>query len=159
MSVPFIPTMSHSRRRHSASPLLNESWTKDWWVSLTHYLHTKKWPELPPRVELGTTDYKSVILPAKLQKLILNYFRQAFYFQLREIVSNLAPLTAVWVPEDVTFFVVPTGIEPVFYPWKGYVLADRRRDHFWFPICQRPLTFCCYLNNNTKIQHSFLSNK
>jgi hypothetical protein len=26
--------------------------------------------ELPPRVELGTTDYKSVILPAKLQKLI-----------------------------------------------------------------------------------------
>lgn len=39
----------------------------------------------------------------------LSYFRQAFYFQLREIVSNLPPLTAVWVPEDVTIFCTPTG--------------------------------------------------
>lgn len=32
-----------------------------------------------------------------------NHIRQAFYFQHREIVSNLTHLTAVWVPEDVIF--------------------------------------------------------
>ena len=32
-----------------------------------------------------------------------NHIRQAFYFQHREIVSNLTHLTAVWVPEDMIF--------------------------------------------------------
>ena len=68
--------------------------------------------ELPPRVELGTTDYKSVILPAKLQKR-LSYIRQAFYFQFRELVSNLTLLTTVRVPEDITF-VLGRGVEPLF---------------------------------------------
>ncbi len=68
--------------------------------------------ELPPRVELGTTDYKSVILPAKLQKR-LSYIVQAFYFQFRELVSNLTLLTTVWVPEDITF-VLGRGVEPLF---------------------------------------------
>ena len=30
-----------------------------------------------------------------------NHIRQAFYSQLRGIVSNLTHLTAVWVPEDM----------------------------------------------------------
>ena len=32
------------------------------------------------------------------------HIRQAFYFQHREIVSNLAHLTTVWVPEDMIIF-------------------------------------------------------
>jgi hypothetical protein len=32
-----------------------------------------------------------------------NHIRQAFYSQLRGIVSNLTRLTAVWVPEDMIF--------------------------------------------------------
>ena len=31
----------------------------------------------------------------------INHITQAFYSQLRGIVSNLAHLTAVWVPEDM----------------------------------------------------------
>ena len=31
-------------------------------------------------------------------------------------------------------FVVCTGIEPVFYPWKGYVLTPRRTDPLAPPI-------------------------
>ena len=31
----------------------------------------------------------------------IDHIRQAFYFQPREIVSNLTHLTAVWVPEDM----------------------------------------------------------
>ena len=112
--------------------------------------------ELPPRVELGTTDYKSVILPAKLQKLILSYFRQAFYFQLREIVSNLAPLTAVWVPEDVTFC-SPYGNRTRLLSVKG--ICPKPIDEgtiFSFPICQRTLLFCCYLQQRYKITTLFL---
>ena len=78
-------------------------------VTGLHYLTI--YFELPPRVELGTTDYKSVILPAKLQKH-LSYIVQAFYFQFRELVSNLTLLTTVRVPEDITF-VLGRGVEPL----------------------------------------------
>ena len=37
-----------------------------------------------------------------------NHIRQAFYSQLRGIVSNLAHLTAVWVPEDMIFKIEDT---------------------------------------------------
>ena len=39
----FVPTKSHSRRRHSANPLLNESWIKDYWVSLTRCGNDGSW--------------------------------------------------------------------------------------------------------------------
>ena len=47
------------------------------------------------------------------------HIRRAFYFQLREIVSNLTLLTAVRVPEDMIYFVPPTGFEPVAYCLEG----------------------------------------
>ena len=68
--------------------------------------------ELPPRVELETTDYKSVILPAKLQKR-LSYIRQGFYFPQTRNCILLSPTLAVWVPEDITF-VLGRGVEPLF---------------------------------------------
>ena len=37
-----------------------------------------------------------------------NHIRQAFYSQLRGIVSNLTRLTAVWVPEDMIFKIEDT---------------------------------------------------
>ena len=42
----------------------------------------------------------------------IDHIRQAFYSQLRGIVSNLAHLTAVWVPEDM-IFVIRKGFEPL----------------------------------------------
>ena len=85
-----------------------------------------------------------------------SYFRQAFYFQLREIVSNLAPLTAVWVPEDVTFC-SPYGNRTRLLSVKG--ICPKPIDEgtiFSFPICQRTLLFCCYLQQRYKITTFFL---
>ena len=39
------------------------------------------------------------------------HIRRAFYFQHREIVSNLTLLIAVWVPEDMIYLVAPPRIE------------------------------------------------
>ena len=52
--------------------------------------------------------------------------------------------------------VLPPGIEPGFYPWKGYVLTDRRQEHFSFPICQRTFLFCCFLQQQYKLTTLFL---
>ena len=128
------------------------------WAHCVTITPTRDLFELPPRVELGTTDYKSVILPAKLQKH-LSYIVQAFYFQFRELVSNLTLLTTVRVPEDITF-VLGRGVEPLLPGWKPEVLTDRRTEQFFYYQHVKEL-FCSVVifNNNTKLIHFFDTDK
>ena len=125
------------------------------WAHYVTITPTRDLFELPPRVELGTTDYKSVILPAKLQKH-LSYIVQAFYFQFRELVSNLTLLTTVRVPEDITF-VLGRGVEPLLPGWKPEVLTDRRTEQLFFYYQHVKELFCSVVifNNNTKLIHLF----
>ena len=129
------------------------------WAHYVTITPTRDLFELPPRVELGTTDYKSVILPAKLQKH-LSYIVQAFYFQFRELVSNLTLLTTVRVPEDITF-VLGRGVEPLFPGWKPGILTDRWTEQlfFYYQHVKELFYSVVIFNNNTKLIHFFDTDK
>ena len=84
--------------------------------------------------------------------------------------TRFEPVTSrLWASQATSappryLFVLPPGIEPGFYPWKGYVLTDRRQEHFFLTSMSKTVcvfqhykvnTFFWYYQRRPKKNQSF----